>query len=261
MLINYIGIDYSHGKEFEENRQRGMGYWLLVIVKTRALFEINGEKIEIKKPSYVLLQPSTPVRFSPSRGNMVVNWMNFSTQSGDVEWLKDIGIEFDKAVPLSVMTELESLCNVINYEHYLADNVHNYIEADLLRILFLMLVRQTKKEDNSMLGFPKGKFSELNNLRMRIYAKPEEVGSVDEMAAELGVSRSGLQHMYKKMFNIPISTDVISARVNSAKLRLASTKFSLREIAKLCGYQNEFYFMRQFKEVTGMTPTEYRETL
>lgn len=112
-----------------------------------------------------------------------------------------------------------------------------------------------------MLGFPKGKFSELNNLRMRIYAKPEEVGSVDEMAAELGVSRSGLQHMYKKMFNIPISTDVISARVNSAKLRLASTKFSLREIAKLCGYQNEFYFMRQFKEVTGMTPTEYRETL
>lgn len=30
------------------------------------------------------------------------------------------------------------------------------------------------------------------------------------------------------------------------------------EISNLCGYENEVHFMRQFKKLTTLTPSEYR---
>jgi AraC-like DNA-binding protein len=65
--------------------------------------------------------------------------------------------------------------------------------------------------------------------------------------------------MYKKVFGIPVSADVINARVSLAKLLLVNTKCTQREIAERCGYATVFYFMRQFKEATGMTPGDYRK--
>jgi len=39
---------------------------------------------------------------------------------------------------------------------------------------------------------------------------------------------------------------------------LAETNNTIREIAFACGYGNEYHFIRQFKKITGKTPTEYR---
>lgn len=263
MLIEDIGINDSHGKEFDENRPGGMGFWLLVLVKTHAKFIINDVRTDVKKPSYIILRPDTPVRFGPLRGSMMESWISFSAEKGDVEWMKRAGIAFDRPIPISSMNEVDNLVAVLNYEHYLTDGVHMEIERNLAKVLALMLVRQTKDNDpmspSDGMNFPKGKFAVLNDLRVRIYAHPEGIGTVDQMAKELDVSRSGLQHMYKKMFGTPISSDVIFSRVNYSKKLLGSTKYPLREVAKRCGYQNEFYFMRQFKEVTGMTPSEYRK--
>ena len=78
MWICDIGVNGSFGKEFEENRSNGMGFWLLVLIKSRARFEINGDSVEIRKPSYVLLRPDTPVIFGAIRGNMLIDWIGFS---------------------------------------------------------------------------------------------------------------------------------------------------------------------------------------
>ena len=49
-----------------------------------------------------------------------------------------------------------------------------------------------------------GLFAERNykmtQLRTAVFTMPETIGSVDEMAEYVGMSRSGFQHLYKKMF-------------------------------------------------------------
>ena len=42
---------------------------------------------------------------------------------------------------------------------------------------------------------------------------------------------------------------------------LRNTENSVAQIAELCGYDSESYFMRQFKLHKGCTPTEYRRRI
>lgn len=46
-------------------------------------------------------------------------------------------------------------------------------------------------------------------------------------------------------------------RINRAKELLATTDMKLWEIAEETGFSDQFYFSRQFKKHTGMSPTFY----
>ena len=46
-------------------------------------------------------------------------------------------------------------------------------------------------------------------------------------------------------------------RSQMAKMLLANYKFSIEEISYSCGFADEKYFMRVFKKIENMTPTEY----
>ena len=46
-----------------------------------------------------------------------------------------------------------------------------------------------------------------------------------------------------------------------AKQLLSCTRLSVSEIAARCGYGTSSHFMRQFREMCGKTPSEYRKTL
>ena len=60
---------------------------------------------------------------------------------------------------------------------------------------------------------------------------PDIADDVDKMAAEMNMSRSGFQHMYKKMFGVSVIADVITGRVERAKRLLTSTTLTVDEIA------------------------------
>lgn len=101
----------------------------------------------------------------------------------------------------------------------------------------------------------------MTQLRTVIHTEPERVMSIDEMAGSVNMSRSGFQHLYKKMFGVSVISDVINGRLERAKRLLSSTDLTVSEIASKCGYATEYNFMRQFKSRTGKTPTEYRRQI
>ena len=53
--------------------------------------------------------------------------------------------------------------------------------------------------------------------------------------------------------------DVITARIALARRLLVTDRSSVAEIAVMCGYESEIYFMQQFNKETSMTPTQYRK--
>ena len=48
-------------------------------------------------------------------------------------------------------------------------------------------------------------------------------------------------------------------RIEHAKYILTTTDLTLEQIAEICGYSNEVHFYRQFKQITGLTPSKYRK--
>ena len=51
---------------------------------------------------------------------------------------------------------------------------------------------------------------------------------------------------------------ILSFRIAAAKTGLLERKVTLGELAGKCGFSSQTYFCYKFKQVTGMTPLQYR---
>lgn len=81
--------------------------------------------------------------------------------------------------------------------------------------------------------------------------------SVPEIAERFFVSRDKLNRDFYKYMQISVANFIISSRINTAKILLRRKKKTVREVAALCGFENDVYFYSFFKKRTGMTPKEY----
>lgn len=258
MNVGSIGYNYERGKEYWEDRTEGIGCYLLLLIKSDARFIIEGQEIIVRKPSYVLIRPETSVAYGSYKNEYCEDWIYLSFTKEDEKWVKELGIKLDECVEVGNIHEFSALALSMTYEHYLTDEFHEKMEERYLEQMFILLARRTSVGHNMVREDFSEKDVRFKELRVRMYHYPRTIGTIDEIANELNISRSGLQHYYKQMFGVPLSKDMINARLNYCATALATTDKSIHEMAIESGYQNEFYFMRQFKEKYKMTPTEYR---
>jgi len=52
---------------------------------------------------------------------------------------------------------------------------------------------------------------------------------------------------------------IIQLKINHASDLLRLGRYSVGQVAELSGYESLYYFSRQFKEYTGITPSEFIE--
>jgi AraC-like DNA-binding protein len=84
--------------------------------------------------------------------------------------------------------------------------------------------------------------------------------SVDDIASLLAMSRRTLQRrLLEESSNWRDATDAVRLRV--AGRELANAARPLHEVALLTGYADTRAFLRAFRRWTGLTPTQYRDTL
>jgi len=84
--------------------------------------------------------------------------------------------------------------------------------------------------------------------------------SLDEVAHSAYLSVSRLSHIFKEQTEMTIVDYLTNVRIEYAKELLISTNKNCTEICFESGYNNQSYFTRTFKEVTGVTPRQFRET-
>jgi len=53
---------------------------------------------------------------------------------------------------------------------------------------------------------------------------------------------------------------MIMRRLEYAQGLLCTTSMNIKEVAKKCGYNNEFYFSRIFKQHRGTNPSDFRKS-
>ena len=258
--IGAIGYNYTHEEDFRMDRPDGPGAWLFLLVKSDAIFYINGKRNLVKKHSYVLLQPKTPCMYQGAKENYEDDWFFFNMTEEDKTELLERGIVFDSPVFLGSTEEISSLIHQISYNHFSADIYHEEIKILLTSVLFLKTAQQAKSKIIQPPDVLAGKNDRLTYLRTRLFEEPALFSGIDEMAAYINLSRSGFQHLYSHTFGVSVIHDVIKGRIEKAKSFLSKSNFSITEISNKCGYKSEFHFMRQFKKETGLTPTEFRRS-
>ena len=84
---------------------------------------------------------------------------------------------------------------------------------------------------------------------------------LDEMATHIGLSRSECCRYFKKHAGQTISAYLLQYRIHESMYLLTETDRTIAQIAQDCGFSQQSYYAKKFREQTGMTPGQYRERM
>lgn len=82
--------------------------------------------------------------------------------------------------------------------------------------------------------------------------------TVQMIADKFQYSPDYLSSLFRKHIGASINHYIRDQRIQYAKELLLRTNLRVQEVASLCGYGDEKYFMRQFKAVERVSPTGFR---
>lgn len=127
-----------------------------------------------------------------------------------------------------------------------------------IRLLTAEVILATAKHVTS---FSSAAASESVKAAMKIMmAKYAEDFSVDEIAKQLGLSRSRLFASFKSETGMTPKHYLQRLRVEKAAKLLKQRELSVTEIALRCGFSSSQYFNAVFRKYYRCTPTTYRES-
>jgi two-component system response regulator YesN len=90
------------------------------------------------------------------------------------------------------------------------------------------------------------------------FANPEI--SLNYLAEKFTISPSYLSKSFKDFTTMNFVDYMIQVRMKAAQTLLQESHLSVNQIADQVGYANVTSFMRSFKKINGLTPSEYRQT-
>lgn len=255
MKINNIGYNHRHDSDFFVLRPNGSGDNLLLLLKTPAVFVLNGEKQHTEENSFILFKEGTPQDYRSDGGEFSNDWFHFSVEEKDKELFDALEIPFDRVIHIEDMSNLSQIVKSMSYENY-SSNLYKTDSVELyLKLFFIKLsekLHSVKKSDISSY------YDKMSILRSQIYSMPQNEWNIEWLAHQLTMSRSHFEHTYKKIFGISPMNEVINSRLEHAKYLLTTTDVPINQIAEMCGYKSGIHFMRQFKARIGATPSDYR---
>lgn len=129
------------------------------------------------------------------------------------------------------------------------------MRSELLKLLWLL---ETEAEQ----GTSTGKYDSIIRPALEYIAEHfSENITVAQLAASVHLSESYFMNLFRKQVGLSAVEYISHFRIDTACRELIGTKKSVLEIAFDCGYRNISNFNRQFRKITGCSPTEYRNRI
>lgn len=79
------------------------------------------------------------------------------------------------------------------------------------------------------------------------------------VAKQLGMSYDGFRKRFTKNTGLSPAKYRIHHRIDQASKLLVNEKLTLKEIAYRLGFSDQYHLSKQFKQITGMTPRDFRK--
>ncbi len=153
----------------------------------------------------------------------------------------------------------------ILYEDFLSGEIQDFVDESITNSLFYSDIEEIILQhiDNYSRNYYSDASKDMAVLiREYINEHYDTQLTLKEVATHFHISPSYLSNLFRKAFNESPNEYMLNKRVSRSKELLSVfPPISIKEIAVMTGYTDPFYFSRIFKLSTGMTPSEYRESV
>lgn len=81
---------------------------------------------------------------------------------------------------------------------------------------------------------------------------------METVAKKYSISQSAFFSMFRRHIGLTPTEYLTRLRIRYAQRLLLESEFSVKEIASMCGYDNQMYFSRVFRDRCGVAPSRFR---
>lgn len=252
LKITSIRHAFPEKASFYIDRPNGLGEFLFLHFYNSVEIIINEKKIITEPHAVILYNPDTP-EFYKSHEPLLHDWFHFR---GDSDGLNLNNLKFDQVYYPNNYKIITETVAELETEFFSDKPNRDFIYDCKIKELFIKLDRDIANNADSISN-PEY-IKDFRYLRGEIFSNLSDNWTVAKMAKRLGMSESHFYLLYKRIYGITPTADLIKAKLDSAKNTLRFQNTSITNIAESLGYQNTTHFIRQFKKSVGISPSQYR---
>lgn len=229
-------------------------YIIHYVLRGRGILECNGRKYTLTAGSGFLIAPYQSATYiADAKEPWEYVWIAFVGSQADAI-LAQCGLSGE--MPVFQYRLDEPLENHLPTD-YCASSITDWREYASLGKLYSFLGLLMRNYE-SQKGMAKPAGQPLRVALDFIEANFFNDITVEQVAAQVGLSRSQLFRIFKSSLGVSVQSYILQFRLRKARSLVCSTELSMTEIALSCGFQDTAYFTRSFKRQYGMAPLIYR---
>lgn len=236
----------------------------LVVVTSGTLYISNGEmKFPISHGEYLLLPPLSP-QFGYQSSDCSFYWLHFSTDH-PVQATTDMTSTHSNSnnvgeIIIPQTGKLTSVEKLVVMMKQLQDCVRGYNEQTLNNYMTTTILCEIYNQVCSQQIEPSNRKQDqlYHDIVDYIRWRRSEPLRVSQIAEYFNYNEKYLSHLFRKKSGISLKQYMLGQTMELAKFLLTDTNQNINEISAQLGYKDSHNFMKSFKKIVGLTPTEFR---
>ena len=277
-IVNISKIVTIHYYEFDKNfvfSGESHNFWEMVYVdKGKVQIKCDDEEIVLGQGEIVFHRPNEfhSIRALDSAPDYFV--ASFVCNSPAMQYFEKYHTMLDKTLKSfisSVIKEAERTYIIPKNDPNLKKLVkksdapiggEQLIKTYLEQLLIFLIRSITKKGETNV--FPT-KESMENHLVKEIKALLENSSDgnlrVSDICESLGYSKSYLSRLFREQTGETIANYSVRVKIDKSKQMIRDGRLNFAQISDKLSFDNPQYFSRVFKRITGLSPTEFKNSL
>ena len=173
----------------------------------------------------------------------------------DLRKLYEIFVKFGKAAAFKDNRSLQRL-----FEDIYTEEFQNKTALIKLRILEILCLLAEESEDfaSYIKCFDEQRVENIKSIRKLLIENIHTKYTQNMLSEMYSIPLTALKECFKAVYGVPLNSYMREYRIKEAAALLKNTSLSVADISIKVGYANQSKFAEVFKEIMGLSPTEYR---
>lgn len=238
-----------------------MDYELFVQTRGHLYIADGEEEYDLQEGDFLLMSPRTR-QFGYRGSDCSFYWLHFTVEeNGAGSCLMDSYEAHPGSILIPNKGTLNSTDKIVVMMKQLQDSVRNYQDATLNNYMTTSILCELYNQSYLIQNAPNRKLKQLqlyNDIVDYIKWNRSEQLKVYQIADYFGYNAKYLSHLFTTISGMSIKQFIVQQKLEAASFLLTDTNQTLNEIAMQLGYHDSHHFMKSFKQMTNLTPTEFR---
>ncbi|QGQ93739.1 helix-turn-helix domain-containing protein [Paenibacillus psychroresistens] len=247
---------------FHQHRSNGRQDWLLTYtINGSGAFRVDDYILPCSAGQLVIIPPGIPQHYATaetSSSSWEFFWVHFLPRPQWIPWLEYPTIP-SKLLMLTVDEAAVRGHIHLAFQRLIQENTANGPLKDPLVLNALEEILLLAAQENQKDLAHSRKDPRIETILHLLISHLNRPISVPWLAEQVSLSPSRLAHLFKEQVGEAINETLMKLRLQQGARFLEFTSRNISEIATEAGFNNPFYFAKQFKIHYAQTPTQYRE--